>query len=51
MIAEVGLSRVYREVHLMRSGLAELVSPETLSSVTSLASSGLLALGQRTNVR
>jgi len=30
VIAEFGLSRVYREVHLMRTQLAELVSPETL---------------------
>jgi hypothetical protein len=29
VIAEFGLSRVYREVHLMRTQLAELVSPET----------------------
>jgi len=30
VIAEFGMSRVYREVHLMRTQLAELVSPETL---------------------
>jgi len=30
VIAEFGVSRVYREVHLMRTQLAELVSPETL---------------------
>ena len=30
VIAEFGVSRVYREVRLMRTQLAELVSPETL---------------------